>query len=115
MRAPQVDSVDQFLREGEFFPWLKLDPSAEVAGFSNIRVLTSALGFGSPKSELEFYLTILQFISDANRGGKEVLGASRIFDLYRRIETRYHESVTLEISREMIVYVYCTLLTHATF
>ncbi|KAH3395487.1 hypothetical protein KXV81_002967 [Aspergillus fumigatus] len=103
VRAPQVDSVDQFLREGEFFPWLKLDPSAEVAGFSNIRVLTSALGFGSPKSELEFYLTILQFISDANRGGKEVLGASRIFDLYRRIETRYHESVTLEISREMIV------------
>ncbi|KAF7179749.1 hypothetical protein CNMCM7691_008799 [Aspergillus felis] len=103
VRTAQLAYADGFLREGEFFPWLKLDLSDEAPGFSDIRVLTTALGFGRPKSELEFYLTILQFVSDGNRGKKKVLDDSRIFDLYSRIANRYHESVTLEISREMIV------------
>ncbi|GFF32149.1 conserved hypothetical protein [Aspergillus udagawae] len=103
VRTAQFEYANGFLREGEFFPWLKLDPSVEAPGFSDIGALTTALGFGRPKSDLEFYLTILQFVSEGNRGKKKVLDDSRIFDLYSRIENRYHESVTLEMSREMIV------------
>ncbi|KAF4212811.1 hypothetical protein CNMCM5878_000675 [Aspergillus fumigatiaffinis] len=103
VRTAQFEYADGFLREGEFFPWLKLDHFSEEAGFSDIGVLTTALGFGRPKSDLEFYLTILQFVSDGNREKNKVLDASRIFDLYSRIENRYHESVTVKISREMIV------------
>jgi hypothetical protein len=114
VRTAQFEYADGFLREGEFFPWLKLDHFSEEAGFSDIGVLTTALGFGRPKSDLEFYLTILQFVSDGNREKNKVLDASRIFDLYSRIENRYHESVTVKISREMIVYVFCTLSICAT-
>ncbi|EAW19928.1 uncharacterized protein NFIA_095480 [Aspergillus fischeri NRRL 181] len=114
VRTAQIEYADGFLREGEFFPWLKLDHFSEAAGFPDLGVLTTALGFGRPKSDLEFYLTILQFVSDGNRGKNKVFDASRIFDLYSRIENRYHESVTLEISREMIVYVFCTLSICAT-
>ncbi|GFF84697.1 conserved hypothetical protein [Aspergillus udagawae] len=103
VRTAQLEYADGFLREGEFFPWLKLDPSDEAPGFSDIGVLTTALGFGRPKSDLEFYLTILQFVSNGNRGKKKVLDDPRIFDLYSRIENRYHESITREMSREMIV------------
>jgi hypothetical protein len=113
VRTAQFEYADGFLREGEFFPWLKLDHFSE-AGFSDIGVLTTALGFGRPKSDLEFYLNILQFVSDGNKEKNKVLDASRIFDLYSRIENRYHESVTVEISREMIVYVFCTLSICAT-
>jgi hypothetical protein len=103
VRTAQFEYADGFLREGEFFPWLKLDHFSEEAVFSDIGVLKTALGFGRPKSDLDFYLTILQFVSEGNRGKKKVLDDSRIFDLYSRIENRYHESVTLEMSREMIV------------
>jgi hypothetical protein len=103
VRTAQFEYADGFLREDEFFPWLKLDHFSEEAGFSDIGVLKTALGFGRPKSDLDFYLTILQFVSEGNRGKKKVLDDSRIFDLYSRIENRYHESVTLEMSREMIV------------
>ncbi|GFF57726.1 hypothetical protein IFM61392_07789 [Aspergillus lentulus] len=103
VRTAQFEYADGFLREGEFFPWLKLDHFSEEAGFSDIGVLTTALGFGRPKSDLEFYLTILQFVADGNREKNKVLDASRIFDLYSRIENRYQESVTVEISRETIV------------
>ncbi|KAL2828008.1 hypothetical protein BDW59DRAFT_178954 [Aspergillus cavernicola] len=103
VRTAQVKYADEFLREGEFFPWLKLDPSLKVmANLPDIGVLTQALGFGHPKSDLEFYLTILRFVATANEKNKEVFDVSRIFELYAWIETRYHESVTTKLSEEMI-------------
>jgi hypothetical protein len=69
----------------------------------------TALGFRSLKSNLKFYLTILQFVSNRNRGKNKVLDTSHIFNLYSQIKNRYHESVTLDISREMIMYVSYTL------
>lgn len=104
VRTAQIQYVDGFLQDGEFFPWLKVTSSDEV-DLPDIGVLTTALGFGYPKSDLEFYITILEFVADANRGKAEVVDVSRIFALYNRIETRYHESVTRETSAEMIVYV----------
>jgi hypothetical protein len=68
-------------------------------------VLTKALEFDYPKFELEFYLTLLQFIADANKNNYKVADRARIFNLYARIETRYQESVTPGLSREMIAYV----------
>lgn len=103
VRTAQIQYADGFLRDGEFFPWLKVTSSDE-AGLPDIGVLTTALGFGYPKSDLEFYITILEFVADANRDKAEVVDVSRIFALYNRIETRYHESVTRETSAEMIVY-----------
>ncbi|KAL4784029.1 hypothetical protein BJX76DRAFT_348158 [Aspergillus varians] len=103
VRTAQVKYADEFLRDDEFFPWLKLDASLnEMAAFSEIGVLTKALGFGYPKSELMFYLTILRFVAAANES-REVLDASRIFNLYARIETRNHESVIAKLYGEMIV------------
>lgn len=105
VRTPQVQYVDRFLRDGEFFPWLKVVSSDEEVGLPDIRVLTTALGFGYPKSDLELYITILEFVADANKDMTGVVDPSRIFDIYTRIETRYHESVTRDVSAEMIVYV----------
>lgn len=101
VRTPRAEHANTFLRDGEFFPWLKLD-SADEAGVPGIGILTTALGFGYPKSDLEFYITILEFVADANKDKPDVVDIPRIFDLYTRIQTRYHESVTPEMSGEMI-------------
>ncbi|KAL2866124.1 uncharacterized protein BJX67DRAFT_372785 [Aspergillus lucknowensis] len=103
VRTTQLEHADTFFRDGERFPWLKLDSLAQTTGLCDIGVLTAALDFGHPKSDLEFYLAILQAVADENREKKELLDDSRIFDLYTRIATRYTESVTRDVSREMIV------------
>ncbi|THC92934.1 hypothetical protein EYZ11_007577 [Aspergillus tanneri] len=101
------DYADRFLQEHEFFPWLKQDASlGDGRGLSGLDVVTSALGFGYPKSELEFYLTILQFISDANKDASKLIDAGRVYDLYKRIEARCHESVTPDISRDTVRLIY---------
>jgi hypothetical protein len=106
VRTAQLEYGDGFFREGERFPWLGLDYFDQATGLCEIGVLTAALGFGHPKSDLEFYLAILQAVVDENRAKEEVLDDSRIFDLYFRIATRYTESVTRDMARDMIVYVY---------
>ncbi|KAL4899989.1 hypothetical protein BDW74DRAFT_171075 [Aspergillus multicolor] len=72
------------------------------SGFSDINVVAKALGFGFPKSDLEFYLTTLSYIKDANRDAKKLSDVDRVYYLYSRIEARLHESVTVDVSRKMI-------------
>ncbi|KAJ0422940.1 hypothetical protein BJY00DRAFT_299903 [Aspergillus carlsbadensis] len=103
VRTAQLEYADGFLRGGELFPWLTLDYPGETTGLCDISVLTEALGFGHPKSDLEFYLAILQAVVNENRQNEDVLDDARIFDLYSRIATRYTESITRDMSRDMIV------------
>ena len=104
--ANELEYARRFLEEDEFFPWLKLDASLfNTTRFSELDVLTKALGFGYPKSELEFHLTILRFVADANDDAEGVVEVGRVYDLYSRIEARCHESATPDFSREMIRYI----------
>ncbi|KAL3459177.1 hypothetical protein BJX64DRAFT_265188 [Aspergillus heterothallicus] len=103
VRTAQLEYANGFFRDGELFPWLRLEYMDQTTGLCDIGVLTSALGFGQPKSELEFYLAILQSVVDANRERDEIVDDSRIFDLYSRIATRYTESITRDTARDMIV------------
>ncbi|OJJ33410.1 hypothetical protein ASPWEDRAFT_185791 [Aspergillus wentii DTO 134E9] len=102
--ATELDYARRFLEEGEFFPWLQLDSSlCDSTWLAELGKIARALGFGYPQSELEFYLTVLRFIASANKeGGDPPVNVGRIFDIYSRIEARYHESKTPSISREMI-------------
>ncbi|KAL4958989.1 uncharacterized protein BDV14DRAFT_22393 [Aspergillus stella-maris] len=104
LRTDQVQYANEFLRDNESFPWLKIDDSlSQRAGISDIAVVMKALGFGYPQSELHCYLTLLQYVARANRWTDKLEDPDRVFRLYSRIETRYQESVTPKISRDMIV------------
>ena len=67
MHAGQLEYADRFIQEDEPFPWLKQEaPLNDIPKLPDLEVLTSALGFGYPKSELEFYLTLLRFIKNVS-------------------------------------------------
>lgn len=104
VHAKQLEYADRFIQEDEPFPWLKQEASlSDIPGLSNLEDLTSALEFGYPKSELEFYLTLLRFIKNASEDAGRLSDAGRVYELYSRIESRYHESVNPPFSREMIL------------
>ncbi|KAL5044287.1 hypothetical protein BDW71DRAFT_199144 [Aspergillus fruticulosus] len=104
LRTDEVQYANEFLRDNESFPWLKTDDSlSQRAGISDIAVVMKALGFGYPQSELHFYLTLLQYVARANMWTDKLEDADRVFRLYARIETRYQESLTPKLSRDMIV------------
>lgn len=109
VHTSQLEYADKFLQKDEFFPWLKqADSLSDNPGLFNLEFVAKALGFGYPKSELEFHLTILRFIVDANDDAKNLLDFGRIFILYRRIQARYQESATPNICHEMIRYVFAS-------
>ena len=67
VHAKQLEYADRFIQEDEPFPWLKQEaPLNDIPKLPDLEVLTSALGFGYPKSELEFYLTLLRFIKNVS-------------------------------------------------
>ena len=104
MHAKQLEYADRFIQEDEPFPWLKQEASlSDVPGLSDLKVLTSALGFGYPKSELEFYLTLLRFIKNASEDAGRLADVGRVYELYGRIGSRYHESVDTSFSRKAIL------------
>lgn len=99
-----LEYADKFIHEGEFFPWLRQEASSSDAPkLPDLEVLTSALNFGYPKSELEFYLTILQFIKEENQNAMELTNVSRVYELYSRIKSRCHESGNSSTSRKAIL------------
>ncbi|KAL4790996.1 hypothetical protein BDV19DRAFT_393603 [Aspergillus venezuelensis] len=103
LRSERLEYVNQFLRGHEFFPWLKQDVSSSgISGFSDLDVVAKELGFGYPKSDLEFYLTTLSFIARANKDAGKLCNVDRVYDLYSRIEARLHESLTVDDSCKMI-------------
>ncbi|KAL2822753.1 hypothetical protein BDW59DRAFT_173698 [Aspergillus cavernicola] len=72
VRSEKLEYASGFLREDEFFPWLKQDASSkDISGFSDLDTVAKVLGFGYPKSELEFYLTTLSFIVGANTDARK--------------------------------------------
>lgn len=104
VHAKQLEYGDRFIQEDEPFPWLKQEASlSDVPGLSDLEVLTGALGFGYPKSELEFYLTLLRFIKNASEDAGRLADVGRVYELYGRIESRYHESVDKFFSRKAIL------------
>ena len=67
VHAGQLEYADRFIQEDEPFPWLKHETSFnDIPGLSDLEALKSALGFGYPKSELGFYLTLLRFIKNVS-------------------------------------------------
>lgn len=106
VRTEELEYANRFLRENEFFPWLSREtPPSDKCGLLDLEVMAKALGFGYPQSDLEFHLTILQYIMMANSDVDELADCGRVYDLYRRIEARYQESLTPGISRKIIRYV----------
>lgn len=101
--AAEHDYARRFLEDDEFFPWIRIEESFNNdAKMSDLQNLAKELGFGHPKSELEFCLTVLRFIYLSNKEAKDLKRTSRVLDLYKRISTRYSESVAQKISREHI-------------
>lgn len=100
----ELEYADRFIVEGEFFPWLDDEAlSCSNSGLPDLEILTSALDFGYPKSELEFYLTILQFVKAANEDANKLVNVDRVYELYSRIKSRYFESGDSSISRQRIL------------
>ncbi|KAL4924172.1 uncharacterized protein BDV17DRAFT_301281 [Aspergillus undulatus] len=103
IRTDLTKIADTLLREGDFFPWLKIDPSIDdSAEFAKIDVLAKALHFGHPKTELDFYLSILFFVASASVKRGQLLNNDRVFDLYARIETRCQESASPNEAQEVV-------------
>ncbi|KAI9372834.1 hypothetical protein BJX61DRAFT_542344 [Aspergillus egyptiacus] len=102
--APELAYARQFLLEGEFFPWLRVDTSLRnSAWLSDLSALAESLGFGFPQSELQLYLTVLSFIAKASHKAESPpMEPDRLFDLYSRIQARYCESATRSIDGDMI-------------
>ncbi|KAL4938812.1 hypothetical protein BDV06DRAFT_225639 [Aspergillus oleicola] len=103
IHSSSLNYADQFLEEDEFFPWLQLDTTiTDSPAFFKIATLTKELGFGYPKSKLEFYLAILRSVATANEDKEDTPRPSRIVDLYTRIGNRHNESITKAFSGELI-------------
>lgn len=106
VHTKELEYADRFIQKDEPFPWLKREVSlSDIAGLSDLEDMTTALGFGYPKSELDFYLTILQFIKKMSVNTAATANIGRVYELYGRIESRCHESVDPDISREKIWYI----------
>lgn len=106
VHTKQLEYADRFIQKDEPFPWLKREASlGDIPGLSDLEDMTTALGFGYPKSELDFYLTILRFIKKMSENAAATANIGRVYELYGRIESRCHESANPDISRETIWYI----------
>ncbi|KAB8229009.1 uncharacterized protein BDW43DRAFT_289566 [Aspergillus alliaceus] len=98
-----LEYAKQFLHDGEFFPWLDSSVVAEnQTRLSDISIVSKALGFGYPKSDIEFIFVVLRYIKEANPGPSPLQDIGRVIDLYDRLYTRWRESATPDITRKMI-------------
>ncbi|KAL3264491.1 hypothetical protein ABHI18_000706 [Aspergillus niger] len=99
-------TVSRFMRNEEYFPWLKLDqPMGEGSLTQQWAALTKALDFGHPKSQAHFYLDILDCL-DAALGGEDT-DVSRMFDLYVKLEMECHANPS---AADIIWYTVCEWL-----
>ncbi|PWY95999.1 hypothetical protein BO94DRAFT_601049 [Aspergillus sclerotioniger CBS 115572] len=84
--------VSKFMRDNEFFPWLHLDLPFDQGMLAPAwAALTKALSFGSPESQLDFYLDIMNSLCDALYYGDS--DPNRMFDLYVKVQMECHASV----------------------
>lgn len=106
LHTKQLEYADRFIQEDEPFPWLKQEASlSDIPGLSDLEDMTRALKFGYPESELNFYLEILRFIKKVSKDTDMIANTGRVYELYGRIQSRYHESANPDISRETIRYI----------
>ncbi|KNG81405.1 hypothetical protein ANOM_010513, partial [Aspergillus nomiae NRRL 13137] len=107
IRTEHLEYAKQFLHDDEFFPWLDASVVAEnQTRLSDIYTVAKALGFGYPKSEIEFIFVILRYIKKANPSPSPLQDIGRVIDLYNRLYTRWRESATPDITRKMILNVF---------
>ncbi|KAE8338025.1 hypothetical protein BDV24DRAFT_177138 [Aspergillus arachidicola] len=103
IRAEHLEYAKRFLHDCEFFPWLDCSVVAEnQTRLSDISIVTKALGFGYPKSDIEFMLVILRYIKEENPSSSPLQDVGRVIKLYNRLYTRCRESATPDITRQMI-------------
>jgi hypothetical protein len=114
VRTPQLEYADRFFENGEPFPWLKLDFD-QAAELPEIGVLTTALGFGYPESDLEFHLEILRLVVDSNKETKATLNVARLLEIYSGIAAIHYGNAPRDKSRNIIVLVFHQLLRCTSF
>ncbi|KOC14318.1 hypothetical protein AFLA70_555g000420 [Aspergillus flavus AF70] len=99
IRTEHLEYASRFLRGCEFFPWLECSVVENKPHLSNIGIVAKALGFGYPKSDIDFILDILRYIKEANPSPAPLQDVGRVIELYNRLYTRWRESPTSDITR----------------
>ncbi|KJK63796.1 hypothetical protein P875_00064712 [Aspergillus parasiticus SU-1] len=102
IRTEHLEYAKRFLRDCEFFPWLECSVVENKPHLSDIAIVAKALGFGYPKSDIEFILNILRYIKEANPSPAPLQDVERVIELYNRLYTRWRESSTPDITRQTI-------------
>ena len=88
--VPTLESrVARFVEPGAFFPWLWLDTEAIPSVWEG---LLTKLKFGSPSTDLEFALDMLNYTLDAFPDTITSTHRTRLFDLYDYIHIKYSEN-----------------------
>ncbi|RAK99569.1 uncharacterized protein BO80DRAFT_503070 [Aspergillus ibericus CBS 121593] len=85
IHTPPLEYVGRFIKAGGFFLWLKHGTSFDASQTAVLNEMAKALGFGDPQSELEFHLTILRHIGNANRDSIKLQDVDRLYDLYDQL------------------------------
>ncbi|KAE8423087.1 hypothetical protein BDV36DRAFT_279575 [Aspergillus pseudocaelatus] len=102
IRTEHLEYAKRFLRDCKFFPWLECSVVENKPHLSDIATVAKALGFGHPKSDIEFILDILRYIKEANPSPAPLQDVGRVIELYNRLYTRWRESPTPDITRQTI-------------
>jgi hypothetical protein len=75
----------RFLREGEFFPWLRVEGPVQVQDWEP---MAEGLGTLLPASDLDFALEILKYLVHANQLAHNISEPERVYNLYKFIQAQ---------------------------
>lgn len=89
----------RFLREGEFFPWLRVEEPVQVRQWEP---MAEGLDTLLPASDLDFALDILKYLVQANQLAHDISEPERVYNLYKFIQAQVQLSDDPESSRDKI-------------
>jgi hypothetical protein len=97
--SPLKSLCARFLREGEFFPWLRVEEPVQVQEWERM-----AIGLGTllPASDLDFALEILIYLVQANQLAHNLSEPERVYNLYKFIQAQVQLSDDPESSRDKV-------------
>ncbi|KAK8133494.1 hypothetical protein PG984_005506 [Apiospora sp. TS-2023a] len=82
--------VDRFLPPGSFFPWLWLDTKESFEAIPpQWKIFLNKVGAGTPRSDLEFALVMLEYFTQARPLNLSAPDKVRIFELYEHISIEH--------------------------
>jgi hypothetical protein len=89
----------RFLRECEFFPWLRVEEPVQVQEWEP---MAEGLGTLLPASDLDFALEILEYLVHANQLAHDISEPERVYNLYKFIQAQVQLSDEPESSRDKV-------------